>query len=102
MERTPYQKLYWLLELYLVKKIDPGTFCDEFFHTYEHELREEITDQEKRLFQYLSRKAARFSNCEEDLAKYPAVYTSKEEMDKIVSEVTGTLKTVEDSEKFRR
>jgi hypothetical protein len=78
LERTPKERLYWLLELYKKNEISISIFCDEFHQTYDHDLIEELTDEEAKLFRDLSHCAARFSDGKEDVKLYPNVYTSAE------------------------
>ncbi|MGX4584202.1 hypothetical protein [Paenibacillus chitinolyticus] len=84
MERTPKERLYWLLRLYKDKEIQAETFCDEFHLTYNHDLDEELAETERVLFREIATVAARFSPFEEDHQKYPGVYFTIEDVERVV------------------
>ncbi|MFC9775303.1 magnesium and cobalt transport protein CorA [Paenibacillus chitinolyticus] len=85
MERTPKERLCWLLRLYKGKEIEAETFCDEFHMTYHYELNdEEVTETERVLFREIATVAARFSPFEEDHQKYPGVYFTTEDVERVV------------------
>ena len=92
MERTPKEKLYWLLELFKKDDISISEFCDEFHETYDHQLTEELMVDEERLFRDLAHSAARFSDNNEDIKKYPNVYTSADTMTAKVKQAIEILK----------
>ncbi|MFS0837437.1 magnesium and cobalt transport protein CorA [Paenibacillus sp. 1P03SA] len=89
MERTPKERLYWLLRLYKDKEIEAEVFCDEFHLTYNHDLDEELTDTERVLFKEIAEVAARFSPFEEDHQKYPGVYFTTEDVELVVEGNVG-------------
>lgn len=80
-ERTPKERLYWLLDLYKNNKINTNEFCSEFHVTYDHDLDyEDLTSIEDELFEDLSRSASRFSERDEDHILYPNVYSTEYEV----------------------
>ncbi|MEY9092596.1 magnesium and cobalt transport protein CorA [Paenibacillus sp. RC84] len=92
MERTPKQRLYWLLRLYKDKEIQAETFCDEFHLTYHYELNyDELTETERVLFKEIAAVAARFSPFEEDHKIYPGVYFTTEDVERVVRENSSEL-----------
>lgn len=85
-ERTPRERLYWLINLYLKKQIEPDRFCNEFHITFDHDADpSEFSVLENKEFSELAEMAARFSPLEEDLKLYPNVYYSERDIeDKII------------------
>ncbi|MVP02572.1 magnesium and cobalt transport protein CorA [Paenibacillus lutrae] len=84
MNRTPKERLYWLLLLYKNSQIDTETFCNEFHITFDHHLNEHLSDIEYALFKEISVVSARYSGFEEDHLKYPGVYSTSIDVDKAV------------------
>ncbi|MEK4297357.1 magnesium and cobalt transport protein CorA [Paenibacillus sp. FSL R5-0914] len=91
VERSPKDRLYWLMEMLMDNTIEPSNFCDEFYKTYEHELEEPLTSDEKSMFMLISKVGSRFSEFEDDLKNYPSVYTTEQELRKIVREALQKL-----------
>ncbi len=61
------QRLYWLIDQYLLDNIDEQTFCDEFYYSYDLELDyETLTEIEKKAFAELSEVSSRFSQNDND------------------------------------
>lgn len=61
------QRLYWLIDQYLLDKIDEPTFCDEFYYSYDLEITNDmLSEMEQQAFSDLSKVASRFSQHEED------------------------------------
>jgi hypothetical protein len=93
IERTPKERLYWLMHLLINNKIRPTDFCNEFYNTYEHEVDDkDLSKDEKELFMVVSQKGSRYSEFEEELKKYPKVYISKNELLNIVTDAYRKLK----------
>lgn len=91
-ERSPKQRLYWLIDLLLNGKIETSTFCNEFHITYDHDSDiNEFSSEEIQCFGELAKLSARFSEFEDDLKKYPNVYTSEKEIRDKVSEIVHVL-----------
>lgn len=79
------QKLYWLMNQYLSKKIDENTFCNEFHDTLVNEMYYEgLTDIECEAFSELSDVSQRFSEFEEDHKFWPGFTTAGQLRDKII------------------
>jgi len=78
--------IYWIIDMYLSKKISAVTFCNEFHDSYDIELDyDQLTTLEHKLFLELGTIAGRFSEFEEDHKKYPGTYfTEKQLKDKII------------------
>lgn len=91
-ERSPKERLYWLMELLIGKEIEASNFCDEFHQTYEHDLNEELSEIEKNLFMEISHKSSRFSEFHEDHLQYPGVYVNDLEIRSLVLDSWTKLK----------
>ena len=66
-EKNDKQRLYWLIDQYLLGKIDESTFCDEFYYSYDLEINNDIlSESEQQVFSDLSKVSSRFSQYEED------------------------------------
>lgn len=91
-ERSPKERLLWLLTLYKDGRIEIDSFCNEFHITYAHDLDfDEVTPREEELFESLSRCAARFSNNQVEHIKYPKVYTTTKEINDITQKIFQEL-----------
>ncbi|MBM7111485.1 hypothetical protein SAM19_04905 [Brevibacillus laterosporus] len=91
-ERSPKQRLYWLIDLVRNEKIEIPSFCNEFHITYDHDSDiDEFSTLENQCFGELARLSARFSEFEDDLKRYPNVYSSEKEIRDKVSEVIQVL-----------
>ncbi|MNN71130.1 hypothetical protein D3C81_1870360 [compost metagenome] len=94
-ERSPKDRLYWLLQLLKNNQINLSVFCDEFHITYDHDLEyDSLTAEEDKLFEELARTASRFSENADDHFMYPNVYTTSEEILKITSNIFNKLNIV--------
>lgn len=92
-ERSPKERLYWLLELFKNGNIDIDSFCNEFHITYAHDLDYDVLSSvEDALFESLSRCGARFSNNPDDHIRYPKVYTTTAEILEITTKIFQELK----------
>lgn len=63
------RRLYWLIEQYLSGKINETKFCDEFYYSYDLEIRgsdNSLSELEKEAFEELRKVSNRFSPYEED------------------------------------
>ncbi|MDQ8734835.1 magnesium and cobalt transport protein CorA [Paenibacillus sp. LHD-38] len=91
-QRTSKERLYWLIELQRLKKIEMDNFCREFQSTYDHDLEfEELNGQERLLFSELARASSRYSPFEQERILYPNVYTDEEEIERIINKITKLL-----------
>ncbi len=85
-DKSDKRRLYWLIDQYLLGKIDEPTFCDEFYYSYDLEVDgNALTKVEKAAFAELSTIAERFSEYEEDHLGLPnGFYTAEELKQKII------------------
>ncbi|REK65773.1 MAG: magnesium and cobalt transport protein CorA [Cohnella sp.] len=92
-ERTPKERLYWLLKLLKEEKIDLDNFCNEFHITFDHDTDyDDLTADEYELFSELARKAARFSDETSSKILYPNVYSTPEMIREITDRIYMRLK----------
>ena len=86
------KKLYWLLDQYLLGKINERTFCDEFYYSYDLEIKhKDFTKEEVDIFSDLSLVLSRFSEFEEDHLLSSKAFSTKEELMKKVKESKNKL-----------
>lgn len=91
-EKNDKKRVYWLLDQYLAGKIDARTFCDEFYYSYDLEIkRSSLSQLESKIFSNLSIVAGRFSEFEEDHINYPGTYFTEEELKNKVIETREAL-----------
>ncbi|ELK43837.1 hypothetical protein BAG01nite_39800 [Brevibacillus agri] len=91
-ERTPKERLYWLIELYQQNEIELPRFCDEFSYTYNIDLDyDELTELEREMFRNLAGIASRFSPFEEDHKLDPKAFYKEEDVREMVKLVVGKL-----------
>lgn len=87
------KRLYLLIDQYLLGKINARAFCDEYYYCHDLELeRDSLTDLEETTFSELGKVASRFSEFEEDLKKYPAVYFAEAQLKQKIKEMAEILK----------
>ncbi len=80
-EATNKRRIYQLIDMYLSKKIDEETFCEDFVPSYGVELDyDTITREERKAFSELQTVASRFSPFEEDHKKNPYFFYTKEQL----------------------
>lgn len=66
-KKNDKRRMYWLIEQYLLGKIDESVFCDEFYYSYDLEIGNEVLNKiERETFSELSKVSSRFSQYEED------------------------------------
>ncbi len=64
-DKNDKQRLYWLVDQYLLGKINEPTFCDEFYYSYHLEINSEMLNKiEQQAFLELSKVSSRFSHYE--------------------------------------
>lgn len=86
------RRLYWLLDEYLLGKINESTFTDEFHNTFVNELnRNDFTDKEYSIFFELSDVSERFSPFESDYKLWKG-FTNTKELKKKIIETKEKLK----------
>lgn len=94
-----YQKadkkyIYWIIELFLSKKIDTNSFCNCFHDSYGLEIEtENLTNEEESCLDSLNQVARRCTTSEEDLKSSGFFYSEKELREKVkeVHEKLGSL-----------
>lgn len=92
-DKKDKQRLYWLIDEYLLGKIDEPTFCDEFYYSYDLEIKNGmLNDVERGAFFELSEVAARFSQYEEDHKLDPHAFATANELRKKIIETKEKLK----------
>ncbi|HUM98352.1 MAG TPA: hypothetical protein PK275_10880 [Chitinophagaceae bacterium] len=65
--KSDKQRLYWLIDEYLLNRINEPVFCNEFHDSFVNEINIEIfTELEYSVFSELSAVSQRFSEYEED------------------------------------
>lgn len=86
------ERIYHLINLYLYGKINETTFCRDYLRIYDIELDyDTLNEEEYHTFSNLARIASRFSECEEDIMRYPGVYYTKNELNKEIKEAKTKL-----------
>jgi len=86
------RRLYWLIDQYLIGKINASTFADEYHVSYDMSIkREDLTEFEHEAFIALSDVAGRFSPFETDLRNYPGTYYSEAQLRKKALETKQKL-----------
>ena len=79
------QILYWLIDEYLLGKINEPIFCNEFHDSFVNEMDIEIlTELEYSVFSELSDVSQRFSEYEEDHKLWKGFTTAEELRQKII------------------
>jgi hypothetical protein len=92
-DKSDKRRLYWLIEQYLLGKINELTFCDEFYYSYDLEINEEIlTEVERQSFKELSEVSSRFSQYEEDHKLDARAFSTVQELKQKIMETKDKLK----------
>ncbi len=79
------RKFYWLIDQYLLGKIDEPTFCNEFHDSFVNEIDcETFTEIEYSIFFDLSDVSEHFSEYKEDFKLWPGFTTAKELRQKVI------------------
>ena len=90
--KSDKRRLYWLIEQYLLGKINSSTFCLEFYLSYDLEISEQsLSELEKEIFQQISNIVDRYSDSSEDLKTYPKYYISEEELKNTIEKAKEIL-----------
>ncbi|BCJ93588.1 hypothetical protein acsn021_11570 [Anaerocolumna cellulosilytica] len=87
---TVRNKLYYLIEHYLLGDYDTETFCEEFTDSINLELDDTVNNFKLRLFKELSEITCRFSPYEEEL-KLGNVYFNENQVRSKVIEINAKL-----------
>jgi len=92
-EKSDKQRLYWLIDQYLLGKINESTFCDELYYSYDLEIDSNtLTDVEKLAFSALSMVCSRFSQYEEDHNLDSRAFSTVKEVNQKIIETKEKLK----------
>lgn len=80
-DKSDKRRLYWLIDQYLVGKINELSFCDEFYYLYDLGIdRKALTESERKIFENLSMVVSRFSQHEEDHKLDARAFATKQEL----------------------
>lgn len=91
-EKNDKRRLYWLIDQYLLGKLDARAFCDEYYYCYDLELDTNLLSKlEKNVFSGLSGLINRFSEFPEDLKNHPGTYFNEEQLFKKACEAKQRL-----------
>jgi len=92
-DKSDIRRVYWLIDQYLLGKIDESNFCDEFYYSYDLEINENtLTDIEKMVFAELNQVSSRFSQYQEDHLGLPNGFYTIEELKQKITETKEKLK----------
>lgn len=84
-KKTDKRRLYWLIDQYLLGKIDNNTFCNDYHDTLVNEMYYEgLTDIESIAFGELSDVSQRFSEFDEDHKLWSGFVTAEQLRQKII------------------
>ena len=87
------RRLYWLIDQYLLNKIDESIFCDEFYYSYDLEVSSEtLSEIEQQAFLELSKVVSRFSQYEEDHKLDARAFSTVQELKQKIIETKDKLK----------
>lgn len=87
------RRLYWLIDQYLLGKINEPTFCDEFYYSYNLEIDSETLNKiEQQAFLGLSKVSSRFSHYEEDHKLDARAFSTVQELRGKIIETKEKLK----------
>lgn len=87
------KKLYWLIDQYLLGKINASTFDDEFNICYNLHLDyDTLTFTEEKIFSDLGIVASRFSPYEKDHSDFPNAFYTEEELKEKILEAKEKLR----------
>ena len=83
-KKTDKKYIYWIIELFLSKKIEKENFCENFHDSYGLETdSENFNDKEEQALDDLHQVVRRFSSSKEDLKSSGFFYNEKELRDKV-------------------
>lgn len=93
-DKSDKQRLYWLIDQYLLGRISESIFCDEFYYSYDLEVDSNtLTNIEKVVFADLSQVSSRFSQYEEDYKLDSRAFSTVEELKQKIIETKKKLQT---------
>ena len=92
LEKNDKHRLYWLMDQYLLGKINAWSFCDEYYTLYNLSIEpQDLTDLEQYVFNELDEIVSRFTDEKEDLIKYSGVYYDEDTLKQKVFETKSKL-----------
>lgn len=94
-EKDDKRRLYWIINQYLLGKINEGNFCDEYYYCYDLELNKQtLNNLELQVFKKLSEVSSRFSKYEEDYKLDSKAFATVQELRKAIVDAKEKLKLV--------
>ncbi len=91
-DKKDKRRLYWIIDEYLLGKINEQVFCDEFYYSYDLELNHHtLTEIETISFSELSEVASRFSQFKEDHKLDASAFSSVMELRQKIVETKEKL-----------
>jgi hypothetical protein len=92
-DKKDKRRLYWLIDEYLLGKINEQVFCDEFYYSYDLELNHSaLTEIETISFSELSEVSSRFSQFDEDHKLDASAFSTVMELRQKIIETKEKLK----------
>ena len=92
-DRNDKRRLYWLIDQYLLGKINELIFCDEFYYSYDLEINNEMLNEtEQQAFLELSKVTSRFSQYEEDHKLDTRAFSTIQELKQKIIDTKEKLK----------
>jgi hypothetical protein len=92
-DKNDKRRLYWLIDKYLLGKINESTFCDEFYYSYNLEIDSRVlNDIEQQAFSELGKVTSRFSQYEEDHKLDALAFSTVKELKQKIIETREKLK----------
>ena len=92
-DKNDKRRLYWLIDEYLLGKINESNFCDEFYFSYDLEVNSEtLNEVEQQAFSELSKVSSRFSQYEEDHKLDARAFSTVEELKQKIAETKERLR----------
>jgi len=86
------RRLYWLIDEYLLGKINDSSFCEEFYFSYDLEVNSEtLNEVEQQAFSELSKVSSRFSQYDEDHKLDARAFSTVEELKQKIAETKERL-----------
>ena len=92
-DKESVEFLYYIMTEFVSGNISPRVFCDEFYECFDIGIETSLlSSTEIKEFERLSEVAGRFSEFEEDRAKYPNAYSDEVELKEVVVNIKSKLK----------
>lgn len=88
------RRLYWLIDEFILGRIDEQTFCDEYYYSYNLEIDSATYNEtEKRVFGELGKVSDRFSPFESDYELDARAFTNKNDLRQAINVAKRALTT---------